>query len=93
MILNSCFCSPGEGNSSPLRWSPPSSAALVAAALAPPALRPWLPDPPSKKTNHLGKTGWHPTFNLIFMKIRFVLLYFTLITGKNKIKTIRLSHN
>ncbi|KAF9806110.1 hypothetical protein SFRURICE_008238, partial [Spodoptera frugiperda] len=28
--------------------------ALVAAALAPPALRPWLPDPPSKKTNHLG---------------------------------------
>ncbi|CAH0697320.1 unnamed protein product [Spodoptera exigua] len=44
----------GEGNASPLRWSPPSSAALVAAALAPPALRPWLPDPPSKKTNHLG---------------------------------------
>ncbi|KAF9415079.1 hypothetical protein HW555_007169 [Spodoptera exigua] len=49
MILNYC-----EGNASPLRWSPPSSAALVAAALAPPALRPWLPDPPSKKTNHLG---------------------------------------
>uniref|UniRef100_A0A2A4K618 Photoreceptor-specific nuclear receptor n=1 Tax=Heliothis virescens TaxID=7102 RepID=A0A2A4K618_HELVI len=44
----------GDGNTSPLRWSPPSSAALVAAALAPPALRPWLPDPPSKKTNHLG---------------------------------------
>ncbi|KAJ8708439.1 hypothetical protein PYW07_010564 [Mythimna separata] len=44
----------GEGNTSPLRWSPPSSAALVAAALAPPALRPWLPDPPTKKTNHLG---------------------------------------
>ncbi|KPJ00038.1 Photoreceptor-specific nuclear receptor [Papilio xuthus] len=36
-----------------LRWSPPTSA-LVAAALAPPALRPWLPDPPHKKTNHLG---------------------------------------
>ncbi|XP_069355619.1 photoreceptor-specific nuclear receptor [Maniola hyperantus] len=44
----------GEDNTSPLRWSPPTSAALVAAALAPPALRPWLPDPPSKKTNHLG---------------------------------------
>ncbi|XP_038218193.1 photoreceptor-specific nuclear receptor-like [Zerene cesonia] len=41
-------------NTSPLRWSPPTSAALVAAALAPPTLRPWLPDPPSKKTNHLG---------------------------------------
>ncbi|XP_048004154.1 photoreceptor-specific nuclear receptor [Leguminivora glycinivorella] len=44
----------GDENPSPLRWSPPSSAALVAAALAPPALRPWLPDPPTKKTNHLG---------------------------------------
>ncbi|KAI5634274.1 zinc finger, c4 type (two domains) domain-containing protein [Phthorimaea operculella] len=44
----------GEGNSSPLRWSPPTSAALVAAALAPPTLRPWLPDPPTKKPNHLG---------------------------------------
>ncbi|KAI8423565.1 hypothetical protein MSG28_012656 [Choristoneura fumiferana] len=44
----------GDENRSPLRWSPPSSAALVAAALAPPALRPWLPDPPSKKTNHLA---------------------------------------
>ncbi|XP_060807822.1 photoreceptor-specific nuclear receptor [Amyelois transitella] len=43
-----------DDNTSPLRWSPPSSAALVAAALAPPALRPWLPDPPTKKTNHLG---------------------------------------
>ncbi|XP_031767127.1 photoreceptor-specific nuclear receptor [Galleria mellonella] len=43
-----------DDNTSPLRWSPPTSAALVAAALAPPALRPWLPDPPSKKTNHLG---------------------------------------
>ncbi|OWR48996.1 hormone receptor 51 [Danaus plexippus plexippus] len=40
-------------DSSSLRWSPPTSA-LVAAALAPPALRPWLPDPPTKKTNHLG---------------------------------------
>ncbi|XP_013139151.1 PREDICTED: photoreceptor-specific nuclear receptor [Papilio polytes] len=40
-----------EDNS--LRWSPPTSA-LVAAALAPPALRPWLPDPPHKKANHLG---------------------------------------
>ncbi|XP_047519659.1 photoreceptor-specific nuclear receptor-like isoform X1 [Pieris napi] len=44
----------GEESTSPLRWSPPTSAALVAAALAPPALRPWLPDPPTKKTNHLG---------------------------------------
>ncbi|CAH0715031.1 unnamed protein product, partial [Brenthis ino] len=44
----------GEDSTSPLRWSPPTSAALVAAALAPPALRPWLPDPPPKKTNHLG---------------------------------------
>ncbi|CAH2098412.1 unnamed protein product [Euphydryas editha] len=44
----------GEDSTSPLRWSPPTSAALVAAALAPPALRPWLPDPPVKKTNHLG---------------------------------------
>ncbi|XP_026316052.1 photoreceptor-specific nuclear receptor-like [Hyposmocoma kahamanoa] len=44
----------GDGNTSPLRWSPPTSAALVAAALAPPTLRPWLPDPPSKKPNHLG---------------------------------------
>ncbi|XP_041972136.1 photoreceptor-specific nuclear receptor [Aricia agestis] len=44
----------GDENTSPLRWSPPTSAALVAAALAPPALRPWLPDPPSKKNNHLG---------------------------------------
>ncbi|XP_050356569.1 photoreceptor-specific nuclear receptor-like [Nymphalis io] len=43
-----------EDSTSPLRWSPPTSAALVAAALAPPALRPWLPDPPVKKTNHLG---------------------------------------
>nr|XP_034826570.1 photoreceptor-specific nuclear receptor-like [Maniola hyperantus] len=48
------FMERGEDNTSPLRWSPPTSAALVAAALAPPALRPWLPDPPSKKTNHLG---------------------------------------
>ncbi|XP_061384656.1 nuclear hormone receptor family member fax-1-like [Danaus plexippus] len=43
----------GADDSSSLRWSPPTSA-LVAAALAPPALRPWLPDPPTKKTNHLG---------------------------------------
>ncbi|XP_037877157.1 photoreceptor-specific nuclear receptor [Bombyx mori] len=43
-----------EENQSPLRWSPPSSAALVAAALAPPTLRPWLPEPPTKKSNHLG---------------------------------------
>lgn len=43
-----------EGNTSPLRWSPPTSAALVAAALAPPTLRPWLSEPPPKKTNHLG---------------------------------------
>ncbi|XP_063834003.1 photoreceptor-specific nuclear receptor-like [Ostrinia nubilalis] len=43
-----------DDNTSPLRWSPPTSAALVAAALAPPALRPWLPDPPTKKANHLG---------------------------------------
>ncbi|KAL4709515.1 hypothetical protein ACJJTC_007246, partial [Scirpophaga incertulas] len=43
-----------EENTSPLRWSPPTSAALVAAALAPPALRPWLPDPPTKKSSHLG---------------------------------------
>ncbi|KAG6448288.1 hypothetical protein O3G_MSEX005420 [Manduca sexta] len=44
----------GDDSTSPLRWSPPTSAALVAAALAPPALRPWLPDPPTKKTSHLG---------------------------------------
>ncbi|XP_068624228.1 photoreceptor-specific nuclear receptor-like [Battus philenor] len=43
-----------EESASPLRWSPPTSAALVAAALAPPALRPWLPEPPTKKANHLG---------------------------------------
>ncbi|XP_050684553.1 photoreceptor-specific nuclear receptor [Leptidea sinapis] len=46
-----------DDSTSPRRWSPPTSAALVAAALAPPALRPWLPDPPTKKSNHLGKTG------------------------------------
>ncbi|VVC99395.1 unnamed protein product [Leptidea sinapis] len=44
----------GDDSTSPRRWSPPTSAALVAAALAPPALRPWLPDPPTKKSNHLG---------------------------------------
>ncbi|GBP39428.1 Protein ultraspiracle homolog [Eumeta japonica] len=42
-----------EEPSSPLGWSPAGSA-LVAAALAPPTLRPWLPDPPPKKNNHLG---------------------------------------
>ncbi|KAG7296708.1 Photoreceptor-specific nuclear receptor [Plutella xylostella] len=44
----------GDDKSPSLRWTPPSSAALVAAALAPPALRPWLPDAPHKKNNHLG---------------------------------------
>lgn len=62
-----------DGNASPLRWSPPSSAALVAAALAPPALRPWLPDPPTKKSNHLGKTGIRSL--TIFVILKFIYLF------------------
>ncbi|CAG5031036.1 unnamed protein product [Parnassius apollo] len=58
-LPSDCAFLSAEESTSPLRWSPPTSAALVAAALAPPALRPWLPEPPTKKANHLGKTGWH----------------------------------
>ncbi|CAH2215489.1 jg14349, partial [Pararge aegeria aegeria] len=53
LIIFNYYLVPGEDSTSPLRWSPPTSTGLVAAALGPPALRPWLPDPPTKKINHL----------------------------------------